>query len=215
MESCTSWSKKPAIYSKCDCQNPAHKDCARVENHVCQPLMGWLERRRGQPWSAGWNAKSRCVPNLEKELDKINSDAQLNARLERIEQPPVWQLQRFTHVDAQNPGGRLSFLQTDFRAGTAWRRLAISQVDDPHAIPLNHQFRQSAADGNLDVIGMGSDRDYIEWFWKFTGHRSFRCGNSTAKWSIAEYEMPDRAANVVVSATSLRESCLAEITGQE
>ena len=87
---------------------------------------------------------------------------QEHAGLERIEQPPVRQVERHTDGRPERFRRSLRFRQTHFRSRRARRRLAVGQVDNADLIALLHEFRERAAASDFDIIGMSADGNDIE-----------------------------------------------------
>lgn len=77
-----------------------------------------------------------------------------HTRLKGVEQPAIGQVECHSDLHAQHLGRRAGFGQADFRAGRGRRRLAVGQIDNPHAVALLGQFGQRATTGNFHVVGM-------------------------------------------------------------
>lgn len=52
------------------CNEEEYNDMEKLEGHLCQPIMPWL-KKRGIEGKFGWNAKTACKPEREKEVRKI------------------------------------------------------------------------------------------------------------------------------------------------
>ena len=110
-----------------------------------------------------------------------NSIASLHAGLERIEQPPIGQIERDPLVDAQHLGRRrLGFGQPHFGPRRERRRLAVGEVDDADLVAGVDQPGQRAAAGDLQVVRMGTDGDHIELFVRRIRHDGHSRGSSSA-----------------------------------
>src|SRR5208282_919132 len=93
-----------------------------------------------------------------------------NASLERVEEPAVGHVQVDPEGDSQDVGGLASLGKPDVRAWRVRGRLAVGQVDDANRVALAHQPGERSAAGNLDVVGMRSHCDQIEFLLCQFGH---------------------------------------------
>ena len=66
----TKWGGKGKEEFTCPCQRVEYAGMERVEGHICQPIMPWLEAQ-GVGGGAGWNAKTACRPSVGRELEKV------------------------------------------------------------------------------------------------------------------------------------------------
>ena len=99
-----------------------------------------------------------------------NSIASLHAGLERIEQPPIGQVERDAPVDAQRLGRRLGLGQPHLRPRRERRRLAVGEVDHADFVAGVDQAGQRAAAGDLHIVRVGADGDDVERFVRRIGH---------------------------------------------
>jgi hypothetical protein len=85
-----------------------------------------------------------------------------HAILEGVEEAAVGEAEMLTVDHAEGPGSGKGLGHPLLRPARARRRLTVGEVHDADAVPLRGQQRQRAAATDLDVVGMGADRDHVE-----------------------------------------------------
>lgn len=97
LDSTARWSKLDRGLCTCQCGRQPHLGLSTVQGHALQPLRAWIVRVAKLKFPPKWTVRTRLVPDLDRELQKINeglASVSRKAVLKTVQRKSRWQHDR-------------------------------------------------------------------------------------------------------------------------